>query len=158
MIVEKYKVDPREVDEQYRNYFKAMPEIRTIQKNMTRLFSQRGYMVTLLGRRLHLPRHDLSYVALNRILSGGNADVLKSKMVEIDDYLESEGRPPVEMLNNIHDALDFQFAPEARKWYTECLDIMTRFGPNDLIPLDVPMRIDADEGKNWAIATFGEEK
>ena len=119
-------------------------------------------MVTLLGRRLHLPtssRHsDMSYVALNRILAGGNADVLKSKMVEIDDYLESQGRPPIDMLNNIHDALDFQFAPEARKVYEECIEIMQRFGPDDLIHLDVPLGVDHDTGANWAIATFGEEK
>ncbi len=162
VIVQKYKVDPKDVDEEYRKYFRAMPEIRTTQKAMERVFLQRGFMVTLLGRRLHLPSSDRSYVALNRILSGGNADVLKSKMVEIDDYLESESkggqRPPVDMLNNIHDAIDFQYAPSHRKVLDECLDIMTRFGPNDLIPLDVPLRIDHDEGPNWAVATFGEEK
>lgn len=158
VIVEKYGVDPAEVAQKYREYFAAMPEIKVTQKNMERAFKRRGYMVTLLGRRLHLPRPDLSYVALNRILSGGNADVLKSKMVEIDDYLESQGRPPVHLLNNIHDALDFQFDPTYREVYNTCLDIMTRFGPNDLIPLDVPLRVDTGEGKTWAEATFGEEK
>jgi len=157
VIVEKYKVDPREVDEQYRAYFRAMPEIRTAQQNMSRVFVKRGFMVTLLGRRLHLPRHDLSYVALNRILSGGNADVLKSKLVEIDDYLESVGRP-VDLLNNVHDSINFQFDEAHRVVYNECLDIMTRFGPNDMIPLDVPMRIDAGEGTTWAESTFGAEQ
>lgn len=158
VIVEKYDADPAEVDQQYRDYFKAMPEIKTTQKNMERVFKQRGYIVTLLGRRLHLPRHDLSYVALNRYLAGGNADILKSKMVEIDDYLESKGRPPVDMLNNIHDAIDFQFDPAYRDVYYECIEIMQRFGPNDLITLDVPLGVDHDEGPNWAVATFGEEK
>jgi DNA polymerase-1 len=155
VIVQKYKVDPREVDQQYVNYFRAMPEIKTTQKAMERVFRQRGFMVTLLGRRLHLPSSDRSYVALNRILSGGNADVIKSKMVEIDDYLESESRPPVDILNTIHDAVDFQFDNDYRHVYNRCLDIMTRFGPDDLISLDVPMRIDSDEGRTWAEATFG---
>lgn len=160
VIVEKYDADPNEVAKQYRDYFKAMPEIKTTQNNMLRTFRQRGYMVTLLGRRLHLPngRTDLAYVALNRYLAGGNADIIKSKMVEIDDYLESEGRPPIDMLNNIHDAIDFQFAPEARPVYDECIEIMQRFGEKDLITLDVPLGVDHDEGCNWAIATFGEEK
>lgn len=159
VIVEKYGVDPTEVDEQYRAYFKAMPEIKTTQNNMLSTFRRRGYMVTLLGRRLHLPngRQDLAYVALNRILSGGNSDVLKSKIVEIDDYLESEGRPPVDVLLNIHDSLDFQFDPAYRPVYNECLSIMTRFGPNDLITLDVPLGIDVGEGKTWSEATFGLE-
>lgn len=160
VIVEKYDADPNEVAKQYRDYFKAMPEIKTTQNNMLRTFRQRGYMVTLLGRRLHLPhgRSDLAYVALNRYLAGGNADIIKSKMVEIDDYLESKGRPAIDMLNNIHDAIDFQFAPEARLVYNECIEIMQRFGPDDLITLDVPLGVDHDEGNNWAIATFGEEK
>ncbi len=116
-------------------------------------------MVTLLGRRLHLPygRRDLAYVALNRILSGGNADVLKSKLVEIDDYLESEGRPVIDVLNNIHDAIDFQFAPEVKKVYNECIRIMQRFGPDDLIHLDVPLGVDHHTGSTWAEATFGME-
>ena len=158
VIVEKYDADPNEVAKQYRDYFKAMPEIKTTQKNMEAVFKRRGYMVTLLGRRLHLPRSDLSYVALNRILAGGNADVLKSKMVEIDDFLESEGRPPLDMLNNIHDAIDFQFAPEARPVYDRCIEIMQQFGENDLIHLDVPLGVDHNVGANWAIATFGEEE
>lgn len=155
VIVERYGADPAEVDQQYRDYFRAMPEIRTVQQTTAQLFKQRGYMVTLLGRRLHLPRRDLSYVALNRILSGGNADIIKSKMVEIDDYLESVGRP-IDMLNSIHDALDFQFDPAHRKVYNECIEIMQRFGPDDLITLDVPLGVDHDEGANWAVATFGE--
>lgn len=159
VIVEKYGADPAEVARQYHDYFRAMPEIRTTQKNMASTFKRRGYMVTLLGRRLHLPhgRSDLSYVALNRYLSGGNADILKSKMVEIDDYLESIGRP-MDMLNNIHDAISFQFAPEHRHVYNRCIEIMQQFGPDDPITLDVPLGVDCNEGKNWAIATFGEEK
>lgn len=162
VIVAKYDADPNEVAKQYRDYFKAMPEIKTTQNNMLRVFRQRGYMVTLLGRRLHLPRHDLAYVALNRYLSGGNADVIKSKLVEIDDYLESEAkggvRPLVDVLNNIHDALDFQFDESARPVYNECIEIMQRFGPDDLITLDVPLGVDHDEGRNWAEATFGVEE
>ncbi len=166
VIVEKYDADPNEVAKQYRDYFRAMPEIKDAQRNMSSVFRSRGYMVTLLGRRLHMPvsakHRDMSYVALNRILAGGNADVLKLKVVEMDDYLESEKkrgkRPPIDLLNNIHDAVDFQFAPEARKVYDRCIEIMQQFGPDDVIHLDVPLGVDHDIGKNWAIATFGEKK
>lgn len=157
VIVERYGVDPREVDRIWNDYFRAMPEIKVLQKKAARRMEDRGYVVSLLGRRARLKDRDRSYIAVNRLLQCGNADILKSKMVELDDYLESEGRPPVEVLNNIHDAFDFQFDPAHRKVYNECLDIMTRFGPNDPIPLDVPMEIDAGEGPNWAVATFGEE-
>lgn len=158
VIVEKYGVDPNEVDQIWRDYFNAMPEIKILQKKAGNRMRKNGYVFSLLGRRARLLDPNKSYIAVNRLLQCGNADILKSKMVEIDDYLESEGRPPVHLLNNIHDAFDFQFDPAHRKVYTECLGIMTRFGPNDLIPLDVPMEIDAGEGKTWAEATFGAEK
>ncbi len=157
VIVERYGADPREVDQQYRDYFRAMPEVRAFQQRSSSLFKHRGYMVSLLGRRLHLRDHNRAYTSVSRLLQPGNADMLKSKMVEIDDHLESMGRPPIDLLNNIHDAFDFQFDPAYRDVYNECLSIMTRFGPNDLIPLDVPIKIDAGEGPTWAIATFGGE-
>lgn len=156
VIVAKYGADPAEVDQQYRDYFNAMPEIKVLQKKSEIKFRNRGFMVSLLGRMLHLRDSSKAYTALNRLLQPGNADMIKSKMVEIDDYLESEGRPPVHVLSNIHDALDFQFDEAHRHVYDNCLTIMTRFGPDDLIPLDVPISIDAGEGPNWAIATFGE--
>ena len=156
-IVTKYGVAPNEVDQQYRDYFRAMPEIKTLQHRAALLMKQRGFVVSLLGRRSKLLDPNKAYIAVNRLLQPGNADVLKSKMVEIDDYLDSEGRPPVDVLCNCHDALNFQFDPAHRAVYNECLAIMVRFGPDDLIPLDVPMKVEPGEGKNWSEATFGAE-
>lgn len=158
VIVAKYGVDPAEVGQIWNDYFRAMPEIKQLQRIAGNKMRMRGFVTSLLGRRARLRDPDKSYIAVNRLLQCGNADILKSKMVEIDDYLESEGRPPVDLLNNIHDAFDFQFDPAHRKVYDECLAIMTKFGPDDLIPLDVPMEIDAGEGSTWAEATFGAEE
>lgn len=157
VIVSKYGVDPKEVDQIWNDYFSAMPEIRTLQKKAGTRMRKNGYVFSLLGRRARLLDPNKSYIAVNRLLQCGNADILKSKLVEMDDYLESEGRPEIDILNNIHDAFDFQFAPEARVHYNRCLEIMVDFGPDSLIPLDVPMEIDAGEGKTWAEATFGAE-
>lgn len=157
VLVDKYKVDPKEVDRVWADYFRAMPEVRTIQKRMTARMEERGYIVTLLGRRCRLFDRSKSYVALNRALAGGNADVLKLKMVEVDDYLESVGRP-LDMLNNCHDAVDFQFAEDNRKHYAECLRIMQDFSSKDaVIKLDVPITVDGGEGPNWGVATYGDQ-
>jgi DNA polymerase I-like protein with 3'-5' exonuclease and polymerase domains len=68
------------------------------------------------------------------------------------------GRPALDVLLNIHDALLFQFDEEARVHYNRCLEIMCEFGPDDEITLDIPIEIDDGEGKTWAEATFGPEK
>lgn len=155
-IVRKYKVDPNEVNKLWNDYFRPMPEIRQLQKRAALRMRQRGYVVSLLGRRAQL-RDGRDYIAINRLLQCGNADLIKAFMVAIDDYLESEGRPPVDMLNSIHDALDFQFHPDYRNVYSRCLEYMTDLTPGNKcgIVLDVPFEIEAGEGKTWAEATFG---
>lgn len=157
VIVEKYGADPEKVDGQLREYFKRLPEIKPLQKRAEQTMRARGYVLSLLGRRARLNDPNKAYTAVNRLLQCGNADVLKLKMVEIDDYLASEGRP-ISLLNNVHDAIDYSFSEDNRKHYDRCLQIMTDFGPNCLIKLDVPMAVDAGEGRNWAEATFGVEE
>lgn len=157
VLTTKYKVPPDVVDRLWRDYFKSMPEIKTLQTRASARMKTMGFVQSLLGRRAKPRSPDKCYVAVNRLLQCGNADCLKSKMVEIDDYLESEGRP-LDMILNIHDDLNFDFDEAARPVYEECKAIMTRFGPEDLIPLDIPMGIDSGEGPNWALATYGPEK
>ena len=95
-------------------------------------------------------------MAINRLLQCGNADILKLKMVEIDDYLASAGRP-LDVLNTVHDALLMQYTPDNARHYQACLEIMTRCGPDDVIKLDVPLKVNSAEGEDWAIATYGDE-
>ena len=153
-LAAKYKVqNPEQV---MRDYFAAMPEVRELQRKAARRFEQRGYLVSLIGRRVRLVDRSKSYTAINRILQTGNAEVIKTKMVQIDQYLASEGRP-VDLLISIHDALESQFSEASRKVYEECLRIMTDFSPGQLIELDVPLGIDTGEGRSWAEATWGKE-
>jgi len=157
VLVSKYKVDPAEVDRVWADYFRAMPEIKDIQKRMSKRMRQRGYLITLLGRRCRLLDPNKDYVALNRALQGGNADCMKLKLVEMSEYLD-EADSAVDMLNTVHDAVDFQFPEEDRPIYRRCIDIMQSFGPDDVITLDIPIVVDEGEGPNWAIATYGPEK
>lgn len=156
VLVSKYGVPADKVDEYWNAYFEAMPEIRTFQKRAAKAFQQRGYVFTLLGRRARMNDPNKSYVAVNRLLQGGNADVIKTKMVQIDDYLASEGRP-MDLVNNIHDDLAFDYDEDARSHLDECLRIMQDFGPGQPIELPLPMLVDFGEGPNWSVATYGED-
>ena len=162
VLVTKYKMDPLTVKKAMRDYFRALPEIKFLQKTSTRIMETRGHVTSLLGRRA---RYDgeRGYVGVNRLLQCGNADILKDRMVAIDEYIASEGIDDrFNMLNNCHDAFDFQFYddPEGRKHWAECLRIMTDIGPGtgNFEMIDVPITVDAGEGPTWAIATYGEAK
>lgn len=156
-LMHRYGMTEEEALTTMRDYFAKMPEIKTLQKNSTRTMRHRGYVISLLGRRARLRRPDLDYQAMNRLLQCGNADIIKLKMVQIDDYLKSEGRPLDNNLN-IHDDLSFQFKKSARKHLNECLRIMSDFSEGQPIELDIPLRTDPGEGKTWAIATYGPEE
>jgi DNA polymerase-1 len=137
-----------------KQYFDAMPEIKKLQDVSKRVFEARGYVRSFLGRRAHLEDRRFSYKAINRLLQCGNADMIKWMMVRIGE--ETWGQQGFDMLLNIHDALDFQFSPDAEPVYRRALEIMcdVEGPPFNLI---VPMETDADEGKNWGEATYGME-
>lgn len=159
VIVAKYGVAPEEVDKLWNDYFRAMPEIKVLQKQASDVMKRRGYVVSLLGRKARLRDPDKSYVAVNRLLQCGNADILKLKMVEVGEYLRKEAPgEPIDLLINCHDAIDFQFDESTRHHYERCTDIMTDFGPDSAMPLDLPIVLDKGEGSNWAEATYGEDE
>ena len=156
VLIAKYHVPADKVDGLLRDYFATMPEVRGLQKRSEKIMRNRGYIISLLERRSRVLDPGKAYMAINRLLQCGNADILKLKMVELDDYLEANGRP-LEVLNTVHDALLMQFRPENTPYYHECLDILTRCGPDDEIKLDVPLKVNSSEGEDWSIATYGDE-
>jgi len=156
ILMSKYHVPPDKVDKLLADYFKAMPEVKKLQYSAANVIRTRGYIKSLLGRRSRVLDTNKAYMAINRLLQCGNADIIKLKMVEIDEYLASEGRP-IDILNTIHDALSSQFEIENAHHYKKCLEIAVSFEEHDLITLDLPMRVDSLDGDNWAYATYGDE-
>lgn len=160
VLVDKYKIPRNQIDKVWSDYFRAMPEIQPFQRRSGRLYKQRGYMISLLQRRARLDDPGRSYTALNRLLQVGNADIIKVKMVEGDEYLQSEGgdKCGVQMLLNCHDATSTQFREESRPIYNELLRIMQDFSSEgSVIRLPLPMPMDHGEGPSWDIATYGPE-
>jgi DNA polymerase I-like protein with 3'-5' exonuclease and polymerase domains len=153
-IVHKYKVPASEAEGMIREYHRALPELRPFQQKAAQRFRTRGYVLSLLGRRARLQHRDKDYTAMNRLLQVGNADIIKEKMVAIDDFLRAQ-KAPVEMLLNCHDSISFQFDKKARPVYDECKRIMEDFSSERaMIKLDLPIVVDDGEGKNWAEATY----
>lgn len=136
------------------NYDHNFPEAKIFRRGAEAVAKERGYVFTLLKRRRHLAHH-IAHKAGSSIVQGGSADLTKLKMVECDEYLRSENKDAA-VLVQIHDDIGITSGdPEAVE---ECKRIMCAFGPDDVIKLSLPMRVDAGVGKNWAEATFGGKK
>ena len=75
--------------------------------------------------------------------------MIKLSMVRIDEYCQSVGG--IDMINNVHDSIDFQYHPDRREAYDEALKIMCDFPQITKIPIEV----DEDSGSNWGEASYG---
>ena len=145
--------------EVYNAYFKALPEIKTLQKQASARMISRGYVKALLGHKKRLESKDKAYKAVNALLQVGNAEIIKDSMVRIDQHLEETG-DQVQLLNTVHDALSWSVPPtkECRQIAMESLRLMTDYGPGRRIEMAVPMAADYAFGKDWAEATYSKDR
>jgi DNA polymerase-1 len=112
-----------------------------------------GYVRTFLGRRRYLPdlisrnrtlKNAAERMAVNTVIQGTAADLIKKAMVELDAALEAEGLPG-RMILQVHDELVFE-APER-----EAGALAPRVSAlmQAVLPLRVPLLVDVGVGRNW---------
>jgi hypothetical protein len=107
-------------------------------------YPHRGYVRTMLGRKSRFPNAYKTYIALNRVLQGSGADIMKQKLVELHRERKTTGL--LMRLTN-HDAVlgDPQM-PETRERVSELLN--TQSFPQ----MKVPVLWDVKSGRSWAEA------
>lgn len=150
-------VDRRQAQEYIDGWFGTYSGIQDFKRWAEGFVNSKGYVTTLSGRRRHLPdvksevwtkRGYALRQALNSIVQGSGADLLKYSMVKIADKYKQ--RPPVRIFSNVHDELLFSFDPVASEEVAEdCKLIM-----ENCVKLEVPVVVDMAVGKNWWIAKY----
>jgi DNA polymerase-1 len=118
--------------------------------------SEDGYATSLLGRRRPVPelramnRQTRGFgerVAVNFVMQGSNADIIKVAMVSIHERLRAEGRA-ARLVLQVHDELLLE-VPE-----TEVTKVreLVREEMVAAYPLDPPLAVDIGVGDDWAEA------
>ena len=134
----------------YRNRF---PKIDEFLGRCIRSAKQQGYVETIFGRRRRIPeiearnpqrRAAAERLAINSVVQGSAADLIKQAMVNIARRIDAEDRPG-RMLLQIHDELLFELPADAVE--TEREMIVAEM--EGAIRLDVPLRVDVAVGNNW---------
>ena len=114
---------------------------------------ERGYVTTHLGRRRYLPdlrsrnrvlRQAAERMAVNTVIQGTAADLIKKAMVDVDAALAEAGRPG-RMILQVHDELVFEVAPGA----AEALTALVREKMEGVLALRVPLVVDVGVGASW---------
>jgi DNA polymerase-1 len=134
-------------------YFMRYPGIRMFIDDCIAQARKKGYVETIMGRRRtveELRSRNRQRVALgeriavNTVIQGSAADLIKRAMIDIHESIWTEHRP-LRMLIQVHDELIF----EVPKRNVEAEAEMVRAKMTAAIPLDVPIVVDINWADNW---------
>lgn len=129
-----------EAEEMVAEYDRLFPEAKRILNKMTRLAETRGYVKTFIGRRRRFQQGDRFYSALNCVLQGTAADLMKMALLEL--YNE---RNTIKYLQRatVHDETDGDaLTNQTQKLVNELL-------AEQRLKLDVSITWSVGTGKNW---------
>jgi DNA polymerase-1 len=127
----------------YFGYHDKFACIKATSKAASEICRERGYAKTLLGRRRYLDA-DNDYKALNTAVQGTGGDVMKLWVVQAYEAGVFETLTP---LLTVHDELDIS-RPQTEAGL-EAVKELVNIG-NTCIKLRVPLKVDYEEGPNWA--------
>jgi len=149
-------VAPRVAREFIENYFARHSGARVFLENCVKVAEERGYVTTLLDRRLPIPdimssngnvRAFAQRNAVNYPIQGSAADIIKQAMVHVDARIRTEGMGS-RLIMQVHDELVFE-VPEGEKLAMEQL---VKQEMEHAVTLQVPLKVDINFGHNWSEA------
>lgn len=126
------------------NYYKKMPFLKQTSRDATDVATRRGYVRTILNRRRRFPDPRFAYKALNAIVQGTAAEVLKKSLVEAyKDGLFNILTPH----NLVHDELNFSI-PRTKEGLEATKELKYIF--ENSIKFKVPIIFELEKGTSWA--------
>lgn len=119
-------------------YFDALPKVRQFIYNVTKTAKQRGYIRNWLGRRSYFKDPNFAYKAVNYLIQGGGADIVKLAMNQIQDFLV-QGGYKTRMVLQVHDAILFEVHESELFLLPDLKRIMEQAYPAKLLPMEVSL-------------------
>jgi DNA polymerase-1 len=146
-------MSPAEARQFIAEYFARYGSIRAFIDQCIARARRTGYAETILGRRRRISdirsknggrRAQAERLAVNTVIQGSAADLIKVAMVRIHRRIEAE-QLPVRMILQVHDELVFEVPTvEANKHARWIADEMI-----NAIRFDVPLKVDTKCGPSW---------
>ena len=134
-------------------YFERYPGVKAYMESSVAEGRERGYALTLMGRRRYLPELASSNFnvrsfgercAMNSPIQGTAADIIKLAMIRVYDELRQRGMR-TRLILQVHDELILeapeQEAQEAKELLKRCMESVVR--------LEVPLKTDITMGGDW---------
>ncbi len=140
-----------------KKYFERFPGIRDYMEESKRYAKDKGYVLTLFGRKCHYPdirasnasiRAFNERAAINARLQGSAADIIRRAMIRMDDAF-AKHKLNAQMLLQVHDELVFEVPEkEVAKTLPVIKNVMEE-APLPAVSISIPLQVDARAADNW---------
>jgi DNA polymerase I-like protein with 3'-5' exonuclease and polymerase domains len=137
----KVEIAGREGEALLKKFDEMVPWVRQLSKMAETRAKNKGYIVTLGGRRCRFPYskngmgYDWTYKSLNRLIQGSAADQGKRALIELD-----KAGFPIQL--QVHD--EFDLSVPDRDYAQKVAEVMI-----EATPLAVPVVVDVECGPSW---------
>jgi DNA polymerase-1 len=155
-LADRLRIEQEEAQEFIDRYLERFPAVARFMTDAVTQAEEHGYVSTLFGRRRQVPeirarnwqtRKLGERLAVNSIIQGTAADIIKVAMVRSHDALAAAGLA-TRVILQIHDELLFE-GPEEEAQRAAGIASAEMVGAADLDP---PLVVDAGIGPNWLAA------
>jgi DNA polymerase-1 len=152
-LAQRLNIPQRDAANLIEAYFKMYPRVKAYMDESIAAARERGYALTLLGRRCHLrdldsrnapARSAAERNAINTPIQGSAADLIKLAMVRIHRELR-EGDFKSRMILQVHDELVFDVPREE----VDRLTPLVREAMTGVMKLNVPLAVDIGVASSW---------
>jgi DNA polymerase-1 len=152
-LADRLQIPQEEAQEFIDRYLERFPAVAQFMKDAVEQAEQHGYVSTLFGRRRQIPeirarnwqtRKLGERLAVNSVIQGTAADIIKVAMVRAHRALADEGLQ-TRLILQIHDELLAEGPTEEAERAAEVIS-------REMIAaadLDPPLKVDAGSGPNW---------
>jgi DNA polymerase-1 len=150
-------IEREEAGAYIKKYFERFPGIRAYMDETRDFCRERGYVLTLFGRKCHYPdiknsnssiRAFNERAAINARLQGSAADIIRRAMIRIEPELQ-EAKLRAQMLLQVHDELIFEVPEDEVADTIPIVKNVMESAPHPAVSLHVPLQVEARAANNW---------
>jgi DNA polymerase I-like protein with 3'-5' exonuclease and polymerase domains len=129
-----------------------LPGVKRYMDELVQEVRETGRLVNLFGREYPIER-DRAYKAVNYMIQGSCAEIMKRALVRIDNYLQTN-YPMSHLIGSVHDEAlqeihQDDHSVQLMKRIIKIMQVDSTFVPNLTVPLPVGMKITAN---HWSAA------
>jgi DNA polymerase-1 len=142
-IMEELDLEPTQAMMVIRNFYKENPKIKHLKYQLEKVIGIRGYFFNKFGRRRRMHLNE-SYKAINSLLQGVSADIIKVAMVKVAEILKGK-KSHLEL--SVHDELVIALADTEKDLLPKIKNAMEDFGDKFKVKIETDIKTSKT---NWA--------